>query len=421
MSADEQPTVPLDSGFWPFAGWGAGRHVANHAAQPSRLRRLLPSGRGKRIAVIACAAFVLAAGIVAVVMASSGPASRQYTAYFAEAVGVYPGSDVDVLGVAVGTIDSVQPVGRQVKVVISVDASVPVPAGADAVVIVPSVVADRYIQLSPPYTGGAQLADGATIPASRTATPVEIDQIYASIAKFAGDLGPNGVNKNGALSGLVNTGAANLAGNGKAFGTMIQELGQLYQTLQGSQGNFFATITNLEKFSAMLKTNDSQVRTAQNQLAQVSSFLANDRQALTGALSELATALSQVRAFISDNRSALKSNITKLQALTKLLVNQRASLAEALDNLPLAADNFLNAYDPVNGTLDSRGNLLEVEGGKCAYTSNPDQHGCPGAHSAGASSPGASGQASGAEPLPLPATGASAGGSSSTPGTGGSG
>jgi phospholipid/cholesterol/gamma-HCH transport system substrate-binding protein len=409
MSADEHPTVPHDLGFWPFAGWraggdqggrdGAGGDQGGHDGA-GRVRRLLSSpGRGRRIAVIAAAAFVVAAGITAGVMASSGPASRQYTAYFAEAVGVYPGSNVDVLGVTVGAIDSIQPVGKQVKVVMSVDASVPVPAGADAVVIVPSVVADRYIQLSPPYTGGAQLASGATIPASRTATPVEIDQIYASITKFANDLGPNGVNKNGALSGLVSTGAANLKGNGKAFATMVAELGQLYQTLQGSQGNFFATITNLEKFSAMLKANDSQVRTAQDQLAQVSSFLANDRQELTGALTELATALSQVRGFISDNRSALKSNITKLQALTTLLVNQRASLAEALDNLPLAADNFLNAYDPVNGTLDSRGDLLELEGGPCAYTTNPDQNGCQAANSA-------------AEPLPLPATGQSATGTS---------
>lgn len=394
MPADEDPAVAAVRDFWPFSGWREGRQMAGHAGRAGRHRRLpLPSDPRKRIAALAGVAFVLAAGITGGVVASSGPASRQYTAYFTEAVGVYPGSNVDVLGVTVGTIDSIQPQGSQVKVVMSVNASVPVPAGVDAVVIVPSVVADRYIQLSPPYTGGALLADGATIPASRTATPVEIDQIYASITKFAGELGPNGVNKDGALTNLINTGAANLKGNGKAFAAMVSELSQLYQTLRGSQGNFFGTITSLEKFGAMLKTNDNQVRTAQTQLAQVSSFLANDRQALAGALNELATALSQVRGFIASNRSALKSNITKLQALTRLLVNQRASLAQALDNLPLAGDNFLNAYDPVNGTLDSRGDLLELEGGPCAYTTNPGQRGCPPANSPRA------------EPLPLPATG----------------
>jgi phospholipid/cholesterol/gamma-HCH transport system substrate-binding protein len=206
---------------------------------------------------------------------------------------------------------------------------------------------------------------------------VEIDQLYSSIAKFAKDLGPNGVNSKGALSNVINTGAANLSGNGKDLGTMIRELSELYQTLHGSQGDFFGTIGNLNSFSKMLANNDSQVRTVENQLSEVSTFLANDRTELSGALSELTTALTQVRTFISDNRSELKSNISKLETITKLLVNQRNSLAEALDNEPLAADNFLNAYDPATGTIDARDNLVELEGGKCNYFSNPDQTGCP--------------------------------------------
>ena len=339
------------------------------------------------IATVAAVAFVVAAGITGAVFAYSGPGPDTYTAYFSEAVGVYPGSNVDVLGIKVGTISSVQPEGTRVKVVMSVDSSVDVPAGVDAVVIVPSVVADRYIQLSPPYTGGATLASGGVIPEDRTAIPVEIDQIYSSVAKLAGELGPNGVNKTGALNNVLNTGAANLKGNGASLGTMIRELSQLYQTLRNSQGSFFGTINNLQQFSNMLSENDSQVRTVQNQLAQVSGFLAADRNSLAGALNELATALTQVRGFINGNRAGLKTNITKLKQLTQLLVNQRASLAEALDNEPLAADNFLNAYDPANGTLNSRDDLNEIIFGPCSYQTNPGQVGCPN------------------PPVPLPATG----------------
>jgi phospholipid/cholesterol/gamma-HCH transport system substrate-binding protein len=351
-------------------------------------------GRNAVIAAIAAVAFVLAAGTIGAVRAFSGPGPHTYTAYFSEAVGVYPGSDVDVLGVKVGTIDSVRPEGTRVKVVMSVDSSVPVPAAADAVVIVPSVIADRYIQLSPPYTGGAVLPSGGVIPENRTATPVEIDQIYSSVAKLAAELGPNGVNKTGALNNVLNTGAANLKGNGASLGTMIRELSQLYQTLRNSQGNFFGTIDNLQQFSNMLAKNDGQVRTVQNQLAQVSGFLAADRSSLGGALNELATALAQVRGFIDGNRAGLKANISKLRQLTQLLVNQRASLAEALDNEPLGADNFLNDYDPATGTLNSRDDLNELDTGPCSYLTNPNQTGCP------------AGSTSGSASLPLPTTGA---------------
>ena len=61
---------------------------------------------------------------------------------------------------------------------LTLDHGVKVPAGAGAVVVAPSVVADRYIQLTPAYTGGPRLGDHAVIPATRTATPVEIDQLY---------------------------------------------------------------------------------------------------------------------------------------------------------------------------------------------------------------------------------------------------
>lgn len=354
------------------------------------------SRRTQSLALTAGVALLVAGGVTGGLLATAGPGPKQYTAYFSEAVGVYPGSDVDILGVKVGTIDSVRPQGRRVQVVMSVDASVPVPAGADAVVIVPSVVADRYIQLTPPWTRGPQLAGGASIPQSRTATPVEIDQLYAAVTKFAGELGPNGVNKNGALSDVLNTGAANLQGNGQALGTMIRELSQLYQTLQGSQGNFFGTISNLQQFTAMLDSNNGQVAQVQNQLAQVSQFLAADRQDLGGALNELATALGQVQGFVAGNRSALKSNISKLEAITQLLVNQRASLAEALDNEPLAADNFVGAYDPGNGTLDGRGDLNELDMGPCAY---PPYGPAPGAVCP------ANGTSQAPPLLPLPATG----------------
>ncbi|HUQ54318.1 MlaD family protein, partial [Lentzea sp.] len=104
----------------------------------------------------------------------SGMNERKVTAHFAAAVGVYPGGDVRVLGVKVGTIDEVVPDGKTVRVVFSLDRSVRVPQNAQAVVVSPSVVSDRYVQLTPAYTGGPTMGDDTVIPRERTATPVEL-------------------------------------------------------------------------------------------------------------------------------------------------------------------------------------------------------------------------------------------------------
>jgi len=266
---------------------------------------------------------------------------------------------VRVLGVPVGTVEAVVPDGTQVRVRMRLDRGIRVPASAAAVVVAPSVVSDRYVQLTPAYTGGAALAAGAVIPADHTATPVELDQLYASLDKLATALGPNSANANGALSDLLNTAAANLQGNGGDLGNTIQQLGSATRTLSGSADDLFATVDNLRQFTAMLTGNDSQVRQATDQLATVSGFLAGDKDALGAALNELATALGQVQGFIADNRNQLRSNVDALASITRILVNQRASLAEALDTAPLAATNLLNTYDPATGTLDGRGDLNE--------------------------------------------------------------
>ena len=123
--------------------------------------------------------------------------TTKITAYFDRSVGIYEGSDVRILGVPVGKVDSVEPQGEQVKVVMSVDRSVDVPAEAKAAQITPSIVSDRYIQLTPAYTSGPKMARTATIPRDRTVTPIEVDQLYKSITELSDALGPNGANAQG--------------------------------------------------------------------------------------------------------------------------------------------------------------------------------------------------------------------------------
>ncbi|WP_328307701.1 MCE family protein [Streptomyces sp. NBC_00442] len=326
----------------------------------------------RRALTIVLALAVIAVTVIGGLRVFAGPGGKRITAYFDHAVGIYPGSDLRILGVKVGEVDSVTPQGQQVKVVVSLDRGVRVPKDVRAAVVSPSVVADRYVQLAPAYTGGPELADRAELPASRNATPVEVDQLYASLTELGASLGPNGANASGALSGLLDTGAKNLGGNGAAIGDSIEQFGKAAKTLDGSSDHLFATLSYLQTFTSMLKDKDGAVRDAQNQLADVTSFFADNKDNLAGALKELGTALGNVKTFIQDNRGSLKSEVDKLAPLTQILVDQRASLAEALDTAPLAAGNALNAYDPVHRTLDGRGDINEISmGGDLVHAPNP--------------------------------------------------
>jgi virulence factor Mce-like protein len=309
------------------------------------------------VAVACVLALVVAA---AVWWIFSGANSRRVVAYFDQAVGVYAGSNVEVLGVKVGSINSVTPVGTQVRVDMTVDRSVHIPANAKAVVVAPSVVSDRYVQLAPAYTGGPTMADNGVIPMTRTATPVELDQLYDSLNKVSSSLGPNGANAHGSLSNLLNTLAANLNGNGQNLHDTITQLSQLSTTLDSNKSDLFATVDNLSKFTQTLANSDASVRQFTDQLTNVTGFLAGQRSQLGAAVDELGTALGQVQSFIQNNRSEIKSNVDNLQDVTKVLVDERSALAEVLDVAPLALDDVVNSYNASSGTLDARADLNDL-------------------------------------------------------------
>src|SRR4051812_4832043 len=171
--------------------------------------------RGAAAAKAAAGIAVLAllAGLLVVLWPSGG--TKTATAYFPRALNIFPDSDVTVLGVKVGSVDSVTPVGKSVKVVFHYDAAVRVPADGFAALVAPTLVSDRTVQLGPAYAGGPVLSDGAVLPLSQTMVPLELDQIAATLRDLTEALGPEGANSEGALSRLLAVGADNLRGQGK--------------------------------------------------------------------------------------------------------------------------------------------------------------------------------------------------------------
>jgi len=82
---------------------------------------------GKLVRLVTAAALVgLLCGAGAFVVNRTLFAPSTITAYFISATAIYPGDEVRVAGVKVGSIASIEPVGGQAKMVIHVDRDVPV-------------------------------------------------------------------------------------------------------------------------------------------------------------------------------------------------------------------------------------------------------------------------------------------------------
>jgi virulence factor Mce-like protein len=296
--------------------------------------------------------------------------TKTVSAHFSRAVSVYQGTDVRILGVNVGTVTAVIPEGESVRVEMEYDAKYSLPADAQAVIVTPTLVADRFVQLTPAYTSGKTLADGAEIALPDTGVPVELDRIYASLRDLSEALGPNGVNKDGSLNHLLRAGAHALDGKGKLGNEMLTNLAQAAATFGQGSGDLFATVSDLAEFTSTLAANDRLVRAFIKDLAGVSSSLVSERTELQQALASVAHAVGTVKTFVHDNRAALVADVEKLTRVMKTINSEKESIDDALRIAPVAIGNLSLAYNNRSGSIGSRigiqGQLWDTDGFLCA-------------------------------------------------------
>ena len=275
------------------------------------------------------------------------------TAYFPTATAIYPGDDVRVSGMKVGTISSIQPQGTRAKLVMHVDRNIPIPADAKAVIVAQNLVAARYVQLTPAYrSSGPTMHDGGVIPIERTAVPVEWDQVKEQLMRLATELGPNSKVSTPSVARFIDSAADALGGgNGEKLRQTLAQLSGVARVFAEGSGNLVDIIKNLQAFVGALRDSNVQIVQFDNRLATLTSVLDDNRSDLDAALTDLANAVGEVQRFIAGSRDATSEQISRLADLTQILVDHQMSLKNVLHISPTALANAYNAYDPDSGNI----------------------------------------------------------------------
>jgi len=303
------------------------------------------------VAAVALAVILVAGTVVLVRQAYFGP--NTITAYFPTATSIYPGDEVRVSGVKVGTIDSIKPEGTQTKMIMKVDHDVPIPANAKAVIVAQNLVAARYVQLTPAYRngGGPKMSDGAVIPTDRTAVPVEWDEVKTQLMRLATDLGPKAGVSGTSVSRFIDSAANALDGNGAKLRQTLAQLSGAARIFAEGSGNIVDIIKNLQIFVTALRDSKEQIVMFQNRLASLTSVVDDNRSDLDAALSDLSVALGEVQRFVAGSRSQTSEQIRSLASVTQNLVDNKTSLENVLHISPNAIANFENIYYPAAGAV----------------------------------------------------------------------
>jgi phospholipid/cholesterol/gamma-HCH transport system substrate-binding protein len=311
--------------------------------------------RLSRTAVIV-GSLVLAGGLVAALVGAQlykKLTNNTVVAYFPETNALYAGDKVVIMGIRVGAIDNIQPVGNKMKVTFHYSNKYKVPANAQAVILNPTLVASRSIQLEPPYKGGPVLSDDAVISEDRTQVPVEWDDLRNNITHIINSLGPTEDQEKGPFGDVIESFADGLAGKGKQINNTLDSLSTALTTLDEGRGDFFSVLHSLALFVNALHRDDQQFVALNKDLSQFTDRLTGSDQAAANAIQRTDSLLSTASTFLTENREVLAHDVNNLSEATTAIMQPepREGLETALHILPNMAANVLAIYEPAHGSL----------------------------------------------------------------------
>ncbi|MCV7402652.1 virulence factor Mce family protein [Mycobacterium fragae] len=274
-------------------------------------------------------------------------------AYFPQANALYSGDSVEIMGVKVGAVDKIEPVGDKMKVTFHYANKYKVPADAQAAILNPTLVASRLIQLEPPYKGGPVLANNAVIPIERTRVPTEWDELRNTVTNIISKLGPTKEQPKGPFGDVIEAYANGLAGKGKQINTTFNALSRALTALNEGRGDFFAVVRSLALFVNALHQDDQKFVALNKNLAQLTGNLRGSDADLANAIQQVDSLLTTVRPFLDKNAEVLTHDINNLAEATNALVQPDPlnGLETGLHVLPTALSNAALIYHPAQGAV----------------------------------------------------------------------
>lgn len=296
-------------------------------------------------------AVVLVAALFVGMRATDRTARTVVVGYFDNSNGLFPGDEVRIRGVAVGKVEKIEPQPLRSKITFWFDRKYKVPADAMAAILSPQLITGRALQLTPPYRGGPTMQNGAVIPQSRTAVPVEWDDVRDQLVRLTELLKPSKPGGVSTLGAFIDTAADNLRGQGADIRDTIIKLSQAVSALGDHSHDIFGTVKNLSTLVSALHDSSGLLSQLNRNLAAVSSVLADDPNKVANAVHDLNAVVADVQQFTADNREVLGTTSDKLTSISNAVVGSLDDIKQLLHIFPTPAQNFVNIFEPANGAL----------------------------------------------------------------------
>jgi phospholipid/cholesterol/gamma-HCH transport system substrate-binding protein len=251
------------------------------------------------------------------------PQGKNYDAYFTDAGGISPGNDVNVSGIRVGEVRSVELAGDAAKVTFTVDRDVKVGDQSLVAIKTDTVLGEKSLAVTPAGAGTSTV-----IPLGRTTTPYTLNTALQDLGHNVGELDkPRFKQALQTLTDSLRDATPQLRGT-------LDGVAALSRSLNAHDEALAQLLAHANKVSVTLAQRANQV----NQLVIDGNllFAALDqrRQALSNLIAGIDDVSHQLSGFVADNRREFGPALEKLNLVLDNLLERREHIGEALRRLP---------------------------------------------------------------------------------------
>lgn len=245
-----------------------------------------------------------------------------YYANFAEAGGIKVGDEVRIAGVRVGSVESIELDGDQVRVGFRIKTDSQFGPTSRADLKVKTLLGDMFLAVEP--AGSGQMEEGATIPVERTSSPYDVVEAFEGLAETAGDIDTD---------------------------QLAQSLTVLADLTRNTPEEFQGALEGVSALSANVAAKNDQINSLLQNLERVSTVL-DDRDEDIIELMEDADVLFRALVARRDAVNRLLVSTAQLsRELTGLVQDTKADLRPALESLEETLDVLNKNEDNLDNTL----------------------------------------------------------------------
>jgi phospholipid/cholesterol/gamma-HCH transport system substrate-binding protein len=285
------------------------------------------------VSIFTVAMLVVAAGLVVVFGQFRFASGSSYHATFSDSSRLKSGQDVRIAGVPVGSVKKValNP-DNTVDVEFDVDNRYQLYTSTKAVVRYQNLVGDRYLEITSGPGDLRKLAPGDTIAKENTQPALDLDALLGGLRPVLKGLDGGKVNE------VSNAIIELLQGQGGALSNMLASTSSFTQNLADRDQLIGDVINNLNTVLGTVDEKGAEFNASVDQLQQLVTGLAENRDPVAGAIPPLASATNDLTTMLEKSRRPIQGVLENVRPLAQRLDERKDDVNKVIEPL---AENYL--------------------------------------------------------------------------------